>query len=789
MHIVREAPARRHVIIKNMYERELFALADKKGRTDNMFRKRVGTENSKKKEKKLGNLKNMSEMNRKKTFDLPKKKVKAVETEVVQKLEEKIDQEKIEGIKKEVKKKKAVIGIRMKLYGGFAVPILCVILVGTVAYQRAAQGMRSNYESATIKSMNMAVQYLDYGFNSLESEALQMYVDQNLSKYVLGLNKQSEILTLISTTKTNLMAKQVANNFIQGMHLITKSNVKNISTVSTVEKGVFEEWLETEEGIMVSDNTNGIWVGEHAALDQLLELSKDKYACSYMRVYSNMAACTIIDLSRESIEEILRDLDLGEGTIVGFVTADGYEILVDSMQENEADGFSFVDQDYYTEAFELLNSDETEENDIFDFSKYVTYKGDSYLFMASQSSVNGSLICGLVPMSLIESSAKDIKTVTVIFILLAVAAAALLGLFVAGNIGKAIRNISGKLHKVAEGDLTVIMDIRQRDEFAVLAGNVGEMIDNTRGLIVNVKDTSKKVDGSTRNVVEATSAMERCGQNISTAVSEIEQGINQQAEDAQSCLMQMDELSKKIEVVNKNVGEIIEIADNTRTMIQNGLGTMDELSERSASTTEITEKVVDSIRVLEEKSASIVKFIDVINEISEETSLLSLNASIEAARAGDAGRGFAVVAEEIRKLADGSMNAANEIQKVVKEIIEQTKGTVNTAKQAEGIVSVQTSIVDKTIEAFKNMNTSVETLAASLQGVGDSVSSMEEERRDTLRAIESISAASEETAASASVVNDSVQNQLSVVDDLKDASKELEQRSIELEKAINVFKI
>lgn len=754
-----------------------------------MFRKGVGADNSKKKEKKLGNLKNMSGGNHKKTFHLPKKKIKSVEEGLVQKLEGTIDKEKIENIKKDVKKKKVVFGIRMKLYGGFALPILCVILVGTVAYQKAAQGMRSNYESATMKSMNMAMQYLDYGFNSLESEALQMYVDQNLSKYVLGLNKQSEILTLISTTKTSLMAKQVANNFIQAMHLITKSNVKNISTSSAVETGVFEDWLETDEGIMVSDNTNGVWVGEHAALDQLMELSKEKYACSYMRVYSNMAACAVVDLSKESIEAILRDLDLGEGTIVGFVTGDGYEVLMDTMEEGGAEGFSFVSQDYYNEALEILNSDETDENDKFDFSRYVTYKGNSYLFMASQSSVNGSLICGLVPMSLIESSAKDIKTVTVVFILLATVIAAFLGLFVAGSIGRAIKVISSKLHKVAEGDLTVIMDIRQKDEFAVLAGSVGEMIDNTRGLIVNVKDTSKKVEGSTRNMVEATSAMERCGQSISTAVNEIEQGINQQAEDAQSCLMQMDELSRKIEVVNKDVGEIVQIADNTRTMIQNGLGTMDELSERSASTTEITQKVVESIHVLEEKSASIVKFIDVINEISEETSLLSLNASIEAARAGDAGRGFAVVAEEIRKLADGSMNAANEIQKVVKEIIEQTKGTVNTAKQAEGIVSVQTSIVNKTIEAFNNMNTSVEALAASLQGVGDSVSSMEEERRDTLRAIESISAASEETAASASVVNDSVQSQLSVVNDLKDASRELEQRSIELEEAINVFKI
>ena len=125
----------------------------------------------------------------------------------------------------------------------------------------------------------------------------------------------------------------------------------------------------------------------------------------------------------------------------------------------------------------------------------------------------------------------------------------------------------------------------------------------------------------------------------------------------------------------------------------------------------------------------------------------------------------------------------------MKEIIEQTKGTVGTVKEAEEIVSGQTGIVNKTIEAFSSMNTGVETLVTSLQGIGQSVSSMEEERRDTLHAIESISATSEETAASALVVTDSVVSQLAVVDNLKEASKELEQRSVELEKAINVFKI
>lgn len=780
-----------------------------------MFRKNSGVTLPKKVKKKL-NLKNMSGITKEqKKLAFPKdwfsKKVKNETEKEDEKEKQKVERKAgkiidkkpsfnrvkntVNNYKNFNKAAKLLFSIRTKMYVGFAVPIFCVILVGLVSYQKAAEGLNSNYESATIKSMNMAIELMDNGFSTIESDALQLYVDEELSKYAVGLIKGSDALSMKGNYKNSFKSKQVANKFIADMHLVVKSGIDNISTMATTKSdaGVLDAWTATEEGAAAL-NKAGLWIGDHKELDALMGLELEDYACSFVRSFSHMSAVIVVDLSRDAVTQILKNLELGEGTLTAFVTADGRELIYSSMEEGEADGYSFVGQEYYTEAIEAMNAeDESAEKGetgvIRNFSKYVTYNGRDYLFMASRSTVNGAIFCGLVPSSLIQESANAIRTVTVLFIVLAAAAAVAIGLLVAGSISKAIKVISEKLHKVAEGDLTVVMNIKNRDEFTVLAGSVGDMIDNTRGLIENVKDTSGKVKGSAENMVVATAAMERSGLSISTAVSEIEQGINQQAEDAQSCLEQMDELSKKIEVVSDDVAEIVNIATDTGMMIRSSLGTMDELSERSASTTTITQKVVDSIHALEEKSASIVKFIDVINEISEETSLLSLNASIEAARAGDAGRGFAVVAEEIRKLADGSKNAANEIQKVVTDILEQTKGTVTTAKEAEGIVSVQTEIVGKTIVAFNNMNASVESLVENLQRVGDSVSSMEEERRDTLRAIESISAASEETAASASVVNDSVQNQLSVVDDLKTASGELELRSNELENAVNVFKI
>lgn len=697
-----------------------------------------------------------------------------------------------EGTKKG-KKRRVLFGIRLQLYIGFALPIFFVIMVGRISYQKAAEGMVANYESATVKSMNMASQFLDFGFNAVEAEMLQLYMDSDVSKYASGLFASAplEMNKFLTSMSTSLLAKQTANTFIYNMHFIPKSELRAISTANGTIMGFWDELSILPEGQKMS-GYNGVWMGEHPALDEKFRMDASGYIYSYVRELTNKGGVIVIDFSKKAVLEILQNLELGEGTLTAFVTEDGRELLWEgqaletpegeeaAVQKKDWNGFSFGGQDYFSEA---LAAEE------MDFSKYVLIDGENYLFMSSRSAVNNSIICALVPETLINETAGEIKSITNSFIIICCVIGLILALFIAGGIGRAIKHMSKKLQMVSQGDLTVVMNLKKSDEFGNLAASAGEMIENTRSLITNVKNTVGHVESSTLNVTEASKALDISGNNISAAVGEIEIGISQQAQDAQNCLMKMDELSKKIEEVSGDVVEIVGIADKTREMITEGIQTMEELSEQSTSTTSITQEVVDSIKILEEKSMSIVKFIDVINEISSQTNLLSLNASIEAARAGEAGRGFAVVAEEIKKLAEGSMSAANEIQKVVKEIQIQTTGTVKTAQKAETIVESQSEIVQKTMAAFNNMNSSVEILVDNLNRVGTSVEEMDGDRTGTLNAIESISAVSEETAASASVVSTSVESQLKLVQDLQNASGELKEHSEELEKAINVFKI
>lgn len=674
-------------------------------------------------------------------------------------------------------KKRNKIGIRLQLIVGFIIPIIFVVFVGIFSYTRASQGLIANYEASTLNTIELAVQYIDLGLSSVESTALQLTMDSQLSNFAFGLyrNTPAEQLKASNTIKSDIMAKEVSDDFIENIHVITDEDTNLFTTTTKMGKGFLNGFLESVEGKKLTEAGTRTWIGTHQYVDEQLGLNVDNYALSFIQRVSPNKFAIIIDVNRDKVRGILKNLELGEGGKVAFITPDGKEVIAD-----ETDTFKFFNQTYYSEA--MINGESS-------FAEYVELSGEDYFFMKSTSSETGMTVAALVPKASITSSADGIRNVTIVLLILATVIVGSVATFISVGIGTSITKIIRKLTLVSQGDLTVTMDVGSNNEFGILADNVADVITNMRQLIEKAQETTKLVSTSTHRVATASEVMTESSNNISSAIGEIDMGIGQQAEDAQNCLIKMDGLSKKIELVKNDIIDISGVVETTKQIVGKGIGTMDKLTDQSVSTSNITQEVVKDVKALEVKSASIEQFIGIINDIASQTSLLSLNASIEAARAGEAGRGFAVVAEEIRKLAEGSASAANEIQNLVSEIKKQTAGTVSTAMKAEGVVKGQAEIVENTIDAFENINKQVDNLFAYLDHVENNVKDMDEERRDTLSAIESISAVSEETAASSSVVNDTVKDQLYSTNELNEACGDLENNAQVLNEAINLFKI
>ena len=364
-----------------------------------------------------------------------------------------------------------------------------------------------------------------------------------------------------------------------------------------------------------------------------------------------------------------------------------------------------------------------------------------------------------------------------------------MGLSITLGIQKNMKAISSRFNQVADGDLRTEVKAYGKDEFQDLAQVANNMIRNNRNLVKGLYKTIQVLEQSTGQVDDASGDINTCSQDITRAINEINVGMDKQAEHAQECAVKTNTLSERIKEVRGRVDHTQALADKTERMIGQGAEIVGVLGEKAQETWEVTQKVGDSITQLQSESQAINGFVETISSISKQTNLLSLNASIEAARAGTAGMGFAVVASEIRKLAEDSNRAAGEIRNQVNMITKYTEQTVKDADYAQEIVHIQEKAVRQVIDVFGGMSEQITELLSELKQIAVGTEAADRERNDTIDAVENISAIIEETASSALMVHGMAENLLHSAEKLDRISHALNDNMDGLKTEISAFKV
>lgn len=712
--------------------------------------------------------------------------------EKVKKDLEKAQNEVREDVKDSVKQKKdsnlkfGIFGLRSKIYLCFLVPIVFMIVVGTVSYRYAEDGLSEKYMESTQQTANMATDYLDVSCSGVKSEVLQYAYDADLEKYFLGLVGKSAIekANYYSDARVKLMASQTADSFISNIHIVTMPG-NNCLTTATADKidGFYRDYVaEVEESSPDSFNLVK-WVSSHNVIDEKFSVNPDTYFVAYALQSSQKMAYIVIDVSSDAVREMLSGMDFGADSVIGFVTDTGKEIV---CTRDENDNVTFLDETTFADQDFFKKSVESEE---FNGNMEVKYNGKNYLYIYSRSESTGITFCSLVPSSVVTGQAEKIKNITIAFVIIACIISLLIGSVIAQGILRNMRRISKRLNQVAEGDLTVQVDAKGRDEFQSLAKTATNMVRNNKKLVMRLSGTATQLEASSDDVHNVSNSINNYSSDITKAIDEISIGMTKQAEHAEECVVKTNELSEKMKAISDMVEKAEQLSDKTEKMIKQGIEIVEVLSTRAKETSEITNKVGESISLLKKESESINGFAQTINQISKQTNLLSLNASIEAARAGEAGRGFAVVAQEIRNLADDSSVAAGEIKNKVEIISAQTMSTVESAKNAEEMVAFQQDAVSQVIDVFAEMNNQMQELFVNLKEIGDCTASADVERNETLDAVENISAIIEQTASSSSLVHDMALELLNNVEKLTQTAVVLDDNMNGLKAEINAFTI
>ena len=685
-------------------------------------------------------------------------------------------------------KSSKLLSIRNKIVVCFLVPIVFMVIIGVSAYQKSAEGLSEKFTDSTLQTMRMATENLNMSCDFIRSEGLKYAYDDDLRKYFLGMFEDNPVdkLNFLTSTKSNLLSVQTSNPFISHMHIIPKKGVNLLSTkLSSGVDGFLDEY---KEDVASGEGRRSIpqWIDSHPVLDEKVTETEKDYIMAFEMMSQSNNACVVIDIKPSAITDFMEEIDIGDGSIIGFVTPGGRELVVENVEEGKEsvlpeEGNVFSGQEYYTAVMDEAVADAG--------TAEVDFQGEKYLFIYSHSADIGFTTCALVPMRVVTSQATEIRNMTIGLVILACVIVVIVGIFITAGIENNMRRISRKFGDVAKGDLTVTVSAKGHDEFQDLAGSATKMITNTKKLVNQVSNATGELEVSAQNVGQASELIHEYSQDITRAIGEINEGMEEQSRHAQECVEKTDILSNEIQEVSHVVERVEKLVGETEGMINKGMEIVQVLGDRAGETTQMTVKVSESIESLRKESEIINSFVATITEITEQTNLLSLNASIEAARAGEAGRGFAVVAEEIRKLADDSAKAAGEIRNNVANITAQTQNSVESASQAKAMVELQTKAVEEVIAVFREMQERMGQLIEGLKDIVVSTEKADGERSAAVAAVKNISDIIEETAGSAETVNDVANKLLNHVEKLSTTASVLDENMEGLKNEISVFKI
>ena len=367
--------------------------------------------------------------------------------------------------------------------------------------------------------------------------------------------------------------------------------------------------------------------------------------------------------------------------------------------------------------------------------------------------------------------------------------------FLTGAIVAPVKKSVDFAESVANGDFDQKLDINQADEIGVLADALKKMVENLKKMIIEAEEKSKAAEEEAARanvaVEEANAAKEQADRaeregklqaardleevvSIVTAASEklasqIEQSTNstrEQYNQISEAATAMEEMNATVLEVAQNASSSAETANMTKEKAETGSNIVSRVLSSMEEVQDVAEKLKEDVTTLGKDAEGIGQVMAVISDIADQTNLLALNAAIEAARAGEAGRGFAVVADEVRKLAEKTMTATQEVGAAIKNIQQGTRaniGHVETAVtkinetaelsgQSGEALSAIVSFVDETSAQVQSIATASEEQSATSEEINRSLGQVAEISSETSHAMQESAKAVEELAKQAQVL-------------------------------------
>lgn len=344
-----------------------------------------------------------------------------------------------------------------------------------------------------------------------------------------------------------------------------------------------------------------------------------------------------------------------------------------------------------------------------------------------------------------------------------------------------------------EGNLTKRVDKISSDEIGELSRWFNKFINSQMTMLKRVKKSAKTTKKSVNIVSKITSDLKSGMSQIEKTVVNLLENSQEQNDTFQETKNKFSDISASIQEMDSLILEISNVIQDTNESSQKANGVTKSALSSMEELENLIKKTVSSITNLQEHSKHITNVVNVISDISQQTQLLALNASIEAARAGDSGKGFAVVAEEISKLALETESATKSITGVISDVQKQTQSTYEYAREMNDKVDMSISSVRESIDSFANVNEDINLISTSMQSISEITSTQSKNVSDVMNNVstmaDKINESTELSSNQSERSLETVKRILGHIKQLKQATEALEYSAENMDEMVGSFKL
>ncbi|WP_315305417.1 methyl-accepting chemotaxis protein [Selenomonas noxia] len=416
--------------------------------------------------------------------------------------------------------------------------------------------------------------------------------------------------------------------------------------------------------------------------------------------------------------------------------------------------------------------------------------GNQYYVSYAQNPTTGWVIATATPRSYVISTGAEAAIPIVILGIILVAGAGLLAYFLAAKATEPLIRMGGAAEQIAGGNLTIEkLAVDSNDEIGRMAAAFNHMTERLSAVLRGAKNSAESVASASEQLTENSEQTSQASNLVADSIMQVAEGTVKQQEAVQDTIRVVEEMGRQLTILSDNSKSITEASQSAHSAatvgadkVEHAVGNMSQLEQ----TVKETESI---IRALGEQSKQIGEIVDTISGIADQTNLLALNAAIEAARAGEHGRGFAVVAEEVRKLAEQSGSATENITTIINEIQKRTQEAVVSMQSGTAMTVDSVASVNEAGSAFREIVAQISELMKQIEYSTAAITATNEGSRRITESVHSIESVAASLADETQTVSAATEEQTASVHEVASASKKLSEMADELQASVAAFKL